>query len=172
MIGLPYCGQLKDANPPVLRLSMRAPYRWRGRSNNPYKRGNLGTDALSYSRRDLLGVPTCIEDAQMQCLAGIVVALATCPAGTLGPRGLVIDATFLDKHAPTASGRLTYPSSWDCRMGLPYVSGVCLNYGDLLRWWSNWPRTPKAGSRLASQALQAIPWKCGCQWSRWKQPDS
>ena len=101
VIGLPYCGQLKDANLPVLRLSTLAPYRWRGRNTNPSMQRSLGTDAPWYSRRDLLGVLTCIEGGQMQCLADIVVALATCPAGTLASRGHAIDATSRGRHAPT-----------------------------------------------------------------------
>ena len=124
VIGLPYCGQPKDANLPVLRLSMRAPYRWRGHSNNPSMRRNWGTDALWFSRRGLLGAPTCIEDVQMQCLADIVVALATCPAGTLASRGLAIDATFLDRHAPTVYGRPRSPRSSASRTGPLYASGA------------------------------------------------
>ena len=129
-IGLPCCGHLKDATRPVLRPSVSAPYRWRKRSNSPFMRGNLGTDALCYSHRDMPGAPTCIADVQILCLAVIVVALATCPAGTLAPRGLAIDATFLDRHVLTVYGRPRSPQSSASRAGPPYASGAYLKCED------------------------------------------
>ena len=128
-IGLLFCGQLKDASRTVLRLFMRAPCRLRGHSTNPFTRGNLGTDALWHFHGVWLGAPTCIGDVPLLCLAGTVVALATCPAGTLASRGLAIDATFLDRHAPTVYGRPRSPQSSASRAGPPYASGAYLKCG-------------------------------------------